>query len=253
VRGQNYRQAAQQFQRVTVLAPENLAARLWLAHLFVEGRLPDEALKIINEIHAQGHKLGLSRSNQPELLQVELSAHLVRKDLEQAQATLEKALEINSGNDELLMTAAEAYMKYGHFTNALSVLDRALTLSPTNQNALLDKGYAYLQMNAYADAIPPLTRTLEIETNNFAALLNRAIAYLRTDQLDAAEKDYETLVKESPKAYQVYFGLGEIAWRKKDTNAAIRNYQFYLTNAPPNTDEAKMVSGRLKDLRAGSR
>jgi tetratricopeptide (TPR) repeat protein len=253
VRGQNYRQAAQQFQRVTVLAPENLAARLWLAHLFVEARLPDEALRIIKEIHAQAQTLGVSRSNQPELLQVELSAHLARNDVEQAQATLGKALERYPGTEELLMTAAEAYLKYGLFTNALSVLDREISLSPTNQNALLDKGYAYLQMNAYTKAIPPLTRALELETNNFAALLNRAIAYLRTDQLDAAEQDYNVLLMQSPKAYQVYFGLGEIAWRKKDTNAAIRNYQLYMTNAPANTDEAKQVSGRLKDLGAGSR
>jgi len=108
-------------------------------------------------------------------------------------------------------------------------------------------------MNAYAQAIPPLTQALKVETNNFPALLNRAIAYLRTDQLDSAQQDYDILVKEWPKAYQVYFGLGEIAWRKKDTNASIRHYESYLSNAPPNSAEGKMVSERLAQLKSSSR
>jgi hypothetical protein len=47
----------------------------------------------------------------------------------------------------------------------------------------------------------------------------------------------------------VYFGLGEIAYRKKDTNAAIRNYQLYLTNSPPSNDEVRFVTGRLQELK----
>jgi tetratricopeptide (TPR) repeat protein len=253
VRGRNYRQAALQFERAIALAPENLAARLWLAHLFVEGRQPDEALKLIKDIHANKEMLGLNSTNRSELLQVELSAHLVRGDLEQAEVVVGKALEHSPGNGDLLMTAAEAYLKYGHFTNALVLEDRVLSISPTNQNALLDKGYTYLQMNAYGEAIPPLTQVLQVEPTNFSAKLNRAIAYLRTDQLEAARKDYEVLASQWPKVYQVYFGLGEIAWRQQDTNAAIRNYQLYLTNSPVNTDERKMVNDRLKDLKSGTR
>jgi hypothetical protein len=68
-----------------------------------------------------------------------------------------------------------------------------------------------------------------------------------------AQRDYETLRKSFPAAYPVYYGLQEIAYRNKDTNAAIRNCQLYLTNAPPNTDEAKLISARLRDLGSGPR
>ena len=52
-----------------------------------------------------------------------------------------------------------------------------------------------------------------------------------------------------PESYQIYFGLAEIALRSKDTNAAIQNYEAYLTNAVPNAPETKTVETRLKELK----
>ncbi len=82
-------------------------------------------------------------------------------------------------------------------------------------------------------------------------MLNRAIAYLRSDKLDEARRDYEVLQKTFPTAFQVFYGLGEIAYRKSETNAAVRNYELYLANSPP-PEEAKVISARLKQLKAGS-
>jgi hypothetical protein len=44
--------------------------------------------------------------------------------------------------------------------------------------------------------------------------------------------------------------LGDIAYKNHDTNAAIRNYDLYLANSPTNTEEAKLVIARLKELKA---
>jgi tetratricopeptide (TPR) repeat protein len=78
--------------------------------------------------------------------------------------------------------------------------------------------------------------------------LNRAIAYYKTDNLDAAKRDYKAVGKVATNAYQVFYGLGEIAYRQNDPRTAIKNYQLYLTNAPHGTDEAKTVAARLKEL-----
>ena len=72
---------------------------------------------------------------------------------------------------------------------------------------------------------------------------------LRSEQLDAAQADSEALQKAYPKAFQVYYHLGEMAYRRKDTNAALRNYELYLTNAPPNTQQSQFVAGRIKELK----
>jgi tetratricopeptide (TPR) repeat protein len=152
----------------------------------------------------------------------------------------------------LLATATQVYMKYSRYSNALTTIGRELKLAPTNLNALVNKGFSCIQIGAFDQAIPPLTQVLAMDTNNNSALLNRAIAYLRADKLEAAQHDYDLLQKAFPTAFQIYYGLGEIAWRKKDTNAAIRNYQLYLVNAQTNTAEAKVVSERLKQLKPRS-
>ena len=82
--------------------------------------------------------------------------------------------------------------------------------------------------------------------------MNRAIANLQGDQLDAARRDYETLQKRVPTLHRVYYGLGEIAFRCKDVPAAIRHYETYLKYAPPDTDEARQIAERLKQLKVSA-
>ena len=248
-----YRQAANEFGRVHDLAPENIYARLWLAQLYVLGQMPDQALKVIDELHAHPKTLAVPRTNANELLYVEMSAHLAKKDVAGAERTVAAILEKYPSDEELISSAAQVFINFGCFSNALPVLDRQLKLQPGNMTALLQKGVSSLQTGAYDEAIAALTKVLSVETNSTSelhnnALLSRAIAYLRSDKFEESQQDYETLQKSFPTAYRIYFGLGEIAYRRKDTNSAIRNYQLYLTNSPANPDEIKTVHGRLKEL-----
>jgi tetratricopeptide (TPR) repeat protein len=158
----------------------------------------------------------------------------------------------------LLQTATQVYMNSHAYTNALETVERQLRLSPTNRSSLVNKGWLCLQIGAYEKAIPEFTTVLNTETNTASelynsALFDRAIAYLRSGRLDASQNDYEALQKNFPTSYQVYYGLGEIAYQKKDTNAAIRSYQLYLTNSPPGNTETNFIIGRLKELRPGPR
>ena len=251
-----YRQAATQFDRAKTLDPENLSASLWLAETYIVARMPDQALQLVDEFRSRAASFD-GRTNQTELLFIETSARLAKDDLDGAQAAVQKALDAFPADETLLGTAAQVFMNYGRFTNALPLIERQLKLKPDNLSALLNKGFANLQAGAFEQAIPAFTRVLNLETNRASevhntALLDRAIAYLRTEQLDESQGDYEALQKAFPTAYRVYYGLEEIAYRKKDTNAAIRNCELYLAHAPTNTDEAKFVSSRLKELKPAS-
>jgi tetratricopeptide (TPR) repeat protein len=179
-----------------------------------------------------------------------------------AIAAIDAALSRHSADDLakqfMLATAARIHMNAGSFSNAIACIDRQLKLNPNNPQALVSIGYAWLQLGVLDQAANLLTQAMDMQTNNTPDLrvyarLNRAITYLRGDRLDLAQRDYEALRKSFPTAYPVYYGLQEIAYRKKDTNAAVSYCQLYLTNAPPNTDEAKLISARLKDLKPGPR
>ncbi len=144
------------------------------------------------------------------------------------------------------------------YSNALVAAEQALHITPTNANALFLKSVALIKLGSYDKAILPLNDLISVQTNNFAAVLNRAIAYLQVSNLDAARRDYETVIKAAPKAYQIYYGLGEIAYRQKNTAAAIKYYDLYLANPPANikepkyAEEAKFIKARLKELKTGA-
>jgi tetratricopeptide (TPR) repeat protein len=253
VRNSQYRQAAAEFARVQTLAPDNLAARIWLCQLYVVSQMPGEALKLVDQIRAQPGLLAAAETNRNELLFVEASAHLGQNDLPGADAVVQSAAKRHPGDGDLLATATQVFLKYGCYSNALTTIEQEIHIAPTNVTALVNKGFACIQVGAFEQAIPALSRVLTLDTNNTSALLNLAIACLRAKRLDEAQRHYELLQKSFPTAPQIYYGLGEIAWQRKDTNAAIRSYQLYLANAQTNTVEATNVLARLKQLKSGSR
>jgi tetratricopeptide (TPR) repeat protein len=130
-------------------------------------------------------------------------------------------------------------------SNTLVVVEDQLRLAPDNTSALMDKGVLLLQSGEFSNAIPPFTRMLSL-TNSYSAWLNRALAYLQLNQCDAAETDYRKMLRLFPGAYQPYYGLAEVALRRGNTNAAIQQYQQYLSMAPTNQDEFQTVMARLK-------
>ena len=247
----HYRQAAYLFDRSMSLAPQELEPRLWLAQMHIMTGTPVDAIKLVEDIHAQAQVLGLGATNQSELLMIEASAHLAIGDLKSAEAAVQTATAKYPGHNDLLASASQVYMTYGKFTNALETIDQQLKLAPDNPDLLANKGYLCIQLKDFEQAIPPLTRALELQPTNYPALLNRAIAFLRSDQLDEAKGDYEALQKVMPAAFQIHYGLEEIAWRKHDTNGAIRNCELYLNSSPPPPpEEAEKIRARLKELKA---
>lgn len=247
-----YRQAAQQLVRVVAWEPANLEGQLWLARIYTVLSMPVRAVAIVNDIHARASEFNLSGTNQIELLLVESAAHFANRDNAAGEAVLRTALEKNPNDESVIATAAQMAIAYGRYSNALVAVERQLALKADDVNSLVNKGFLLMQLGQLEQAIPPLNRALELSPTNHPALLNRAIIYLRSGKLDQSEQDYLVLQKAFPNAFQIYYGLGEIAWQRKNTNAAIAYYDAYLTNKPPASTEAESVAERLKQLKGGS-
>ncbi len=92
-KGRLYRQAAQQFARAKTLLPDDLAPALWLARMDILRALPEEALKVIKDIHDHAPKLDLTRTNLSDLLLVETAAYLTKGDVKGAEATVQWVLD----------------------------------------------------------------------------------------------------------------------------------------------------------------
>lgn len=242
------RQAVAPFERVRQLAPDNLAARLWLGQLYLAARLPDRALDALRGPLNEPENFLISETNAIQLNVLAAAAYFQKNDTEHGTQLLESEISRNPTNDNLLVTAAQVYLARGLYTNALAVINHKLQFTPHDPTWLFTKGYVSLQLKDYDTAVSALTRVLSIQTNNPQALYNRAVAYLDSGKLDAARADYENLLQTYTNSFQAAYGLEEIAWRKHETNEAIKNCEIYLANAKTNTTEFTNILQRLREL-----
>jgi tetratricopeptide (TPR) repeat protein len=208
------RQAAIEFDRLSVLAPDNPSAALWRDTLEAMTRL-----RFGDVAGAERQMLGLQATHPTEEIVFESLARL--------------------------------YMVSGRLTNALESVDGQLQLNPTNVNALLNKSALHIQLRQFPAAIAAADKLLALQPRLGGGRLNRAIACLQSDRLDEAQRDYEEALRAMPRSADVHFGLGEIARRKKDTATAMEHFQQYLEYGQPGTAEFKMVARRVEELRGG--
>jgi tetratricopeptide (TPR) repeat protein len=248
------RQAVAPFMRVRELAPDNLAARLWLGRIYAMSRLPDRAIEALRDPLEQPEKFSLAKTNATELNIIAAAAYFQKNDFGRATHLLETEIAIHPDDNNLLNATVQAYLSHGLFTNALVIIDRQLKLAPNDPDWLFNRGNVSIQLKAYDDAIAAFTRVLATLTNNPSVLFNRALACLDSGKLDAARDDYKTLQQSFTNLFQVpvAYNLGEIAWRQHDTNEVIRNYKLYLAIANTNTGEATNVMQRLRELKGHS-
>jgi tetratricopeptide (TPR) repeat protein len=244
-----YRQSVELFERVRELVPDNLAARLWLAQVYLASRLPDRALEVLHAPLTRPEIFSLTATNSTQLNILAAAGYFQKNNNARGIELVETEVSRQPTNDTLLVTAVQIYLQRKLFTNAMVIIDRKLQSSPDDPTWLFGKGYASIQIKAYNDAVVALTHLLDLQTNNNDALFNRAVAYLQSDQLDAARADYEKLGQTFTNSFQIAYGLGEIAWRKHETNEAIKNYEAYLATASTNTAEATNIIARLKSLK----
>jgi tetratricopeptide (TPR) repeat protein len=245
--GGNLRQAAIEFERIVSLVPDYVPGVMALAKMYATP-FPEKTLAILPRLRdlAQKHPdAGVSRY---DVLGIQTLALFSAQRQSEAEQLLNDAMENEPKNSNLMALVFQLSVSFKSYTNALRAVDHILEAIPDDTGWLVNKAFIHIQLGDFTNAIPPLTKVLNVETNNTSARFDRAVAYLGCNQLDEAQKDYEILDKQFPRTFQFYYGLGEIAWRRKDTNTAAKYYDLYLANAPANTDEAKLIRERFQSL-----
>ena len=244
-----FRQSASQFDRVRQLQPNNLVVRLQLAQLYLIGRQGDATLEVLHDPLTRPAPFGLNENNSTGLHILAAAAHFQKNEVNDGVRLLESEIVRHPNDDGLRTAVTQAYFLRGLYTNALHLIEGKLATAPNDATWIFGKGYACIQMGNYEDSIKAMTHVLQLQTNNDSARFNRALSHLQLDQLDPARADYAALQVTYTNSAPVAYGLGEIAWRKKETAEALRNYQIYLANAVTNTAEFTTIRERLAQLR----
>jgi tetratricopeptide (TPR) repeat protein len=177
-------------------------------------------------------------------------------DTNMAIADLDAALQVDPSLVDASLFRVFIAIQQKDFTKALALVDGLLERNNQNAQAWTYKGIIHMEQKEDEKSIEAFTKSLKFEPNNVTTVRNRAIVNLRAGHLKAAQDDYEMLLAAFPKSHQIYYGLAEVAARKKDNAAALNNYEMYLKYAPTNVAgeaelERKTVEARVKELKAG--
>lgn len=261
-RGGLKHQAAQQFERALSLSPDSLLARLWLARVYLVSHTPDKAFPLIDDLKARSNSLSDAAITSGDVFGLELAADYTTHREDAARNLLKQTWSRQPPDTNLLDIALQVSIgtRPPHYTNALAVVEKQLALNPSDSKTLVNEAFIHLHLGNLDRSIDELTQVLSSDPTNCPALVDRAIAYLNAGKLDEAKGDYEQLEKLSrdlkpPQQESIkrsaYYGLGDIAYSKKDTNAAVQYYELYLKYAETNSSEARFVIDRLKTLKSG--
>ena len=242
------RQGLQQLERAKALVPDDVVARLLLADAYSVSGVPDQTLRVISEIRAEPKLQPLGKTNEIELAFLEARAYYGLTNRAKAEAIIYTLLGFNPGDEALRQQAIATFTAYQSYPAALRLLDRHLQQCSDDTTALMQKGNLHLIAADYTNAVSVYTWLLTL-TNGYVPRLNRSLAYLRLKNYEAAEADCRELLKSFPEASRTLRGLGEIAEDKKDTNAAIRYYEEFLSKNETETDETRMIAARLRGLK----
>jgi len=252
--GNLQRQAAQQFTRALVLAPNNQFARVQLARTFVQAQAPDRALAILQKMREESEAVGLNEYAQIDLASLEASALFGKNEFDKANALLDGlaakfptqpvVFEVLS---QMYLTAAT--MRAEFLPRAEQAVKRHFELGPTNLTAINNLGTIAFLKQDWNTADARYSEVLEKEPNAESSRLNRAMVNLRAGRLDRALEDYQLLAEKNPKVPAIQFGLGEIAEKQGRGADALQHLSAYLENAPRGTAEYTNVVARVGQLK----
>jgi tetratricopeptide (TPR) repeat protein len=242
----NTRLAANAFKRSAELAEDWSLPKVWLAQSFLEQGNFSEAFDVTERVSGIGPSWdgkGLAR-----LLHCRATSLLGLGRTNEIDSCINGFLRDHGEHREVLAAAADAYSQNGMHEQQLTTIEELLKREPNRPEWLSQKGLAEMQLGRYDSAIATLTTALSVAPTDDNARLSRAVARLGADQLDAARDDYCQLLNSKTCSANALYGLGTIAWRKQETNAAIAYYQGYLTNAIDGSPQFSVASQRLREM-----
>ena len=241
-----YRQAMQAYDRAQTLAPDAPAAGFALAQLYSQWKLHDLLFATVKKIRENPRATAvLTALNDTELAVLEAKSWAARTNLNRAGEILETARQHYPANKQVRDLVTQTYTGYGDYSNALRCADELVAEKPQDVDALTTKSFILLMMNQPEQAVPVLNQILTL-TNSPKARLNRAAAYTQLGQLHEAEIDYKLLANYPDGAYQLNFGLANIALKRHDTNAAIQHLELCILYSKPGSPQWQEAKSHLQ-------
>lgn len=171
--------------------------------------------------------------------------------LEEAEAALREAEELNPSSPAVKVDLARSFFRMGKVEEAKEKIDAALELDPSFVDALLFKGESVRLTEGHEAALPYFERAVEADPNNFTALLERAASFIDLGREEQAQRDIDAVYKQVPEHPLAHYLSAVLRARQKDYEGArelMNRTRGALDNYIPALQFQGLVSYELGDL-----
>ncbi|MBL7922745.1 MAG: tetratricopeptide repeat protein, partial [Bacteroidia bacterium] len=220
------------YQQLLVKEPANGNIYYFYGENYIDAEQPEKAAEAFSRGLAKDPANPINLIGQGEL-------KLMDGDLNGGKALIEQAVKIAAGKNALvLMEAGEAFMRYKKGQDLMSAqtyLEMAAKMEPKNPEVYNLLGDLYSELNNGTMAANNYNKALDIDKNQVKALLHKGQLYKRSTNFDGAMIEFENAVKIDPNFAPAYREMGEVNFKKRQTEAAKENYRKYLELSKNNT------------------
>ena len=137
------------------------------------------------------------------------------KDFSGARDDLQKALDLNADLPDVHAYYGMALLSTGDPAAAKEAFARELKINPNNFDANLQMGLLSRQDEQNDEALKYLQHALQIRPGDPGVRYQIAVLEMATGQLDAARRDLESLIKDSPDFLEAHVSLATVYFRQK--------------------------------------
>ncbi|MCP5020025.1 MAG: tetratricopeptide repeat protein [Ketobacter sp.] len=157
--------------------------------LFQQGK-SDEVLNLSGE--------NLSADEQAEVLATQGLAHLAKRNIDEAEALIEKALAADATSIPVLMAAARLYSIKQASEKARKSLDAVIQSDPQYVPAWSLLGDIELRDQHLEQAVSAYTKAIDLSKNNLPDRLKRALVLIPQQKYEKAQSDLDLLMQQAP-------------------------------------------------------
>jgi tetratricopeptide (TPR) repeat protein len=187
--------------------PDNLAIAYMLGTALVRDGQTGEGQVVIDQILKHGD------SAEARLLMGTTKFGV--NDFSGALVDLKRAVELNPALPDAHAYFGLALLGTGDQEGGRKAFQQELEINPNSFEANLRLGFLLRQDQEHAAAMPYLTRALEVRPGDFGVRYQMAAAELALGQVEKAQAELESILKEAPNFTEAHVTLATIYYRQK--------------------------------------
>jgi tetratricopeptide (TPR) repeat protein len=216
-------EAANVFQRVLALKPDDPRERELLASIQLMGRKPKDAIATLQPLlDAKDANAGL--------LQLASRAYEDSGDTPQAVSTLRQALLLEPRDTSLYLDFANICFSHESFQVGIDVMTEGLSLQPNADDLYVARGVLYVQLAQYDKAEADFEKAYKLNPNQSLSTAAQGLAAVQANDLDHALESIQTKLTRKPNDPLLLYLQADVL-SQKGADPGTPEFQLALTSA----------------------